>query len=140
MTSAATIYRVIVPAAPDADLSPNARIHWRVRAKAVSAARMMSCWAARESLCGFGFGPDPVDVRLRVLWPKGRKQMDRTNLAYMVKAHIDGLTDSGAWFDDKEVQIVNVEQVLWGKQDSATRAQYPGGCTVFDLERREAAE
>ena len=134
------IYRVIVPGVPGTALSPNSRVHWRVKARDVRQARADTKHAGREGLCGYSFGSDPVDVRVRVLWPKGRKTMDPTNLAASLKPHLDGLTDCGAWRDDNRVQIVDVEQVPYGKQDAGTRAVYPGGATILDLSRRREQE
>ena len=134
-------YRVIVPGVPSTSLSPNARVHWRVKARDTKQAREAARWCAVAVLDGRKpFGSDPVDVRVRVLWPKGRKTMDPTNLAASLKATVDGLTDAGAWRDDNRVQIVDVEQVPYGKQDKGTRANWPGGCVVLDLSRRNGHE
>lgn len=126
-------HRVIIPMAPSEECSPNTRAHWSRRAKAVKLLRT-AAWAAgcnakpRKAYTG------RVLLEARIGWPKGRRVLDRSNAAASLKGLVDGLQDSG-WFgaDDREVDIIVVEQLTWGKLDAGTRALYPAGFVSVEV-------
>lgn len=59
--------------------------------------------------------------------------MDRSNAAAALKGMLDGLVDARYFVDDKEIDIVVVDQMTWGRQDGGTQALYPYGCIVVDF-------
>jgi hypothetical protein len=77
---------------PPAILSPNARPHWSVKAKAVKAAR---AWATQTCMIDKFKAPE-TDGKLH-LWIeyycKTKRRMDADNALSMTKAYIDGIAD-----------------------------------------------
>ena len=82
---------------PHKDLSPNARVHWRPRAKVIKAARteayalMFAGMTLRER------GRLYLREKLRVSFtfhPKDKRRRDVDNLISSTKAHRDGIADA----------------------------------------------
>jgi crossover junction endodeoxyribonuclease RusA len=77
---------------PPKQLSPNARLHWATKAKAVASYRSDCGWRARAQ------GVHPVDVKylpMRVTFhPPDARRRDRDNLIASCKALMDGLSDA----------------------------------------------
>jgi hypothetical protein len=124
--------RVIVPTTPGSECSPNYSGGWRPKAKAVAQLRSATKYAAirdrpRKPLEGHW------RLECRICWEKRRKVMDRSNAAASLKAALDGLCDANYFTDDREVDVVVIEQLPWGKQDAGTKALYPWGCVVIDI-------
>lgn len=97
-------YTIILPL-PHKHLSPNARPHWRAKAKATKAAR----WTAntetvKEILIHAIFSTDQSSMRLprwktatvliRAYFKDARKR-DKDNIQASCKAYFDGLADAG---------------------------------------------
>jgi Holliday junction resolvase RusA-like endonuclease len=90
---------------PAKELSPNARVHWRVKAKATKAARENAfaaaivhgkpMWKAASVLCVFTF--------------KDKRSRDRDNLLSSLKAVFDGLADAGVVANDSALTYKPVE-------------------------------
>jgi Holliday junction resolvase RusA-like endonuclease len=90
---------------PSKELSPNARVHWRVKAKATKSARQHSgtlglahgrpMWKSANVRCVFTFG----DKRPR----------DKDNLLASMKAYFDGLADAGIIENDSQLIYLPVE-------------------------------
>lgn len=86
---------------PSTKLSPNARIHWAVRAKLTRAARKAAYGAALVALASRrppGWIKAKLEVRAyfaTLAFP------DPTNFPMSLKAVIDGIADSGIIADDK---------------------------------------
>ena len=88
---------------PHKHLSPNARVHWAQKAKAVKAARlqvMRLCdWSRQVELRGM-FKPDIGPRVAYTFYPKDRRRRDLDNLIASTKgwsdelAHIIGIDDS----------------------------------------------
>jgi crossover junction endodeoxyribonuclease RusA len=84
---------------PPKALSPNARVHWRPKARAIAEYRAAACLAGWE-----------IPARLRPTWAEATAQLtfyfrtkrrrDRDNLAASMKAAFDGLVDAGILADD----------------------------------------
>lgn len=76
-------------------LSPNSRVHWRVKAKATKKAREMSHWLAMEAGASRARAhlSDEVPVRL-IFHPPPGKVPDEQNAIASVKAHLDGIADA----------------------------------------------
>jgi hypothetical protein len=124
--------RVIVPMCPAPELSPNYAGHWRAEATAKKAMRCAAKYAAWESRPAEPLRGHVV-LEARIGWTRRRKTMDRSNAAAALKALCDGLQDAGFFVNDRDVDIVVVEQVSWGKQDAGTRASFPGGFVSVDV-------
>lgn len=121
---------IVIPMLPAPELSPNARVHWRVRARAAQAAREAAGWATRAALdagspvcqwCGYDHGGVVMD--LHIAWCCGRKRTDDDNAWASAKAFRDGIAD-----------------VLWGGEDrhvrTGTVTQTRGeGTTTITLRR-----
>lgn len=79
---------------PDKALSPNARVHWAARQKAVKLARTSAAWLAAEA--GWRGAELPEGRRLH-LWiafhPPTRRMPDDDNMLARFKPWRDGLAD-----------------------------------------------
>jgi Holliday junction resolvase RusA-like endonuclease len=132
--SVATVYRTIVPCVPDSDLSPNARVHWRVRARKVASFREFVGWATKSDAPPEPFA-GPVVLTVSVGWPVGRKRHDDDNMVALCKTMVDGITDAGWWVNDSQVSINRpIKQESWGKWKDIGGWLYPSGCLVIDVE------
>ncbi len=103
---------VTLPLCPDAVLSPNSRAHWRTRAAAVKSLRH-AAWASATAavwMAVWETATGPVTVRATIGWGKGRKRMDQTNLADMLKPVFDGFEDAGVYVNDKQITACVIEQ------------------------------
>jgi crossover junction endodeoxyribonuclease RusA len=87
---------------PSRELSPNSRLHWSAKARAVRQYRHDCGYLARSALAGQKFSA-PVDVRL-VFHPKTNARRDLDNLIASCKALLDGLSDA-IGVDDRHFQI-----------------------------------
>ncbi len=105
--------RIVIPVTPAAELSPNARCHWRVRAKAVKQLRTAAKYCAYSAM---GRVPDgsmfdgPVAIRTTIAWEPRRRIMDGDNALACCKALFDGLQDARIIQDDKQVTHLPVVQ------------------------------
>jgi Holliday junction resolvase RusA-like endonuclease len=132
--SVTTVYRTIVPCVPDADLSPNARVHWGVRARKVANLRNFVGWAVKADAPDEPFA-GPVVLTISVGWPVGRKRHDDDNMVSLLKTVVDGMTDAGWWVNDSQVSIKRpIKQEPWSKWKNIGGWLYPSGCLVIDVE------
>lgn len=131
MPETMTAYRVVIPGVPDPELSPNARVDRRVRARKVKQWRETAGWAAKAAaperpLAG------PLAVTVTICWAGKRGRLpDADNVLAMCKPVLDGLTDAHVWHDDSQIDRLSVVQE---HLDKDTRAHYPNGCIVIDIE------
>lgn len=77
---------------PSTDLSPNARVHWARKAKAVRSARAEAYLLAKQELREPATFQDPV-VHL-TFCPPDRRRRDWDNMLAGLKSHLDGLSDA----------------------------------------------
>ena len=77
---------------PDRKLSPNARVHWAVKAKAVKLARETACVLTKLKLI-HGVGITASDLHL-TFCPPDKRRRDRDNMIASAKAYIDGISDA----------------------------------------------
>ena len=84
------IARVTLPWPPK-ELSPNARVHWRVLAKAKKAYREACAWTAREQGAR-RIEPGKLNLSL-VFYPPSRRAYDLDNALARMKSGLDGLAD-----------------------------------------------
>ncbi len=108
----ATVLTIRLPVCPDAVLSPNTRCHWRRKAAAVKQLRQIAYYWALQAMWAQDWSTalGPVTVRATIGWSKGRKRMDPTNLADMLKPVWDGFQDAEIYANDKQVTVGSVEQ------------------------------
>jgi crossover junction endodeoxyribonuclease RusA len=93
---------VILLSWPPKALSPNARVHWAVKAKAAKAYRKAAGWAtieAREVVEDDG----PIDLHV-TFYPPDKRHYDGDNLLARIKSGIDGIAD-GLGVNDKRFRI-----------------------------------
>lgn len=90
--------RITFPVPPRV-LSPNARCHWAVKAKATKYLRQSVCSLAKEAM---GIQKRKWNTaNCKVIWyARTRRRMDRDNCLAMLKAAFDGLVDAGVLIDD----------------------------------------
>lgn len=93
---------------PPRELSPNARVHWRVKAAAVARYRKavalwaMSLWSGRPPA-------DEIDVRITWYHPARGRHPDPDNCVAMLKPAMDGLQDARVVVNDRRVRWHPVE-------------------------------
>lgn len=83
---------MIVLSWPPACLSPNARVHWSVKAKATKAYRKEAGWKtieAKEKVCGDG----PIYLHV-YFYPPDDRRRDGTNMLASLKSAFDGIADA----------------------------------------------
>ena len=76
---------------PPKELSPNARQHWTVLAKAKKAYRAACAWTAKEQGAG-RIEADKLHLSL-VFYPPSRRAYDLDNALARMKSGLDGLAD-----------------------------------------------
>ena len=85
---------------PHRTLSPNARLHWRAKAKAVASYRESCGWIANEAFGRVGRLAPPVQADVVFILPD-RRRRDLDNLMAMLKPAWDGMVDGGLLEDDQ---------------------------------------
>lgn len=91
---------------PDKALSPNARVHWRVKATATKLARYDAGWLSASYRPMDGDGPLDVTV---TFYPPSARRFDDDNLIARCKAYFDGIADS-LCVDDSRFRLVAVRR------------------------------
>ena len=95
------IGEVILPW-PVKELSPNARVHWAVKAAATKSARTNAGWATKAA--GIPKLPS-VPLKLTVTYnPPSRRKLDGDNLISRLKPVFDGIADA-IGVDDSKFKI-----------------------------------
>lgn len=92
----------IVLPLPRRALSPNVRTHWRTKARAVKAYRMLAWAEAVEALKGKRPSWARARSRSRFFFVDSRKR-DGDNFLASLKSAFDGITDAGAVADDSGI-------------------------------------
>jgi crossover junction endodeoxyribonuclease RusA len=94
---------------PPRELSPNARVHWGIKAREARKARQ---WAAFGAIAAGarGLGVRPV----RVLLSKPRASMDDDNARAMLKAYQDGISDALGCNDNRLPVTVEIGPCVRG--------------------------
>jgi crossover junction endodeoxyribonuclease RusA len=124
MTTTITLTLPLPPMA----LSKNARVHWRVRARAFKAHKELAFGAMREQ---FAVVPQWPGATLHIDWFQCWPGCDDDNALARVAAFRDGVAGSGLVADDRLIRIgsINVERVRTKKEQRV----------VLRFEKREAA-
>ncbi len=111
---------------PDKDMSPNARIHWARKAKAVKIARCFAFFKTKEA------GWDKIQLpegRLHLwidFYPPTKRMPDDDNMLSRCKAYRDGIADA-LGIDDKRFispnrqKIADVPQVMTAEHSTEVR-------------------
>ena len=90
---------------PPRELSPNARVHWRVRARATAEYREACGWAAKTAIqqaAGMVFPlTPPVEAEVTFIVPDRRRRDLVDNLLASLKPVWDGFVDAGLLIDDR---------------------------------------
>lgn len=87
---------------PTKELSPNARVHWAVLAKAKKAYRLACFALAKQAKV---IAPGMGDIRVEMtFYPPSRRDRDGDNLIASMKSGLDGLADAMG-VNDKRFKI-----------------------------------
>lgn len=78
---------------PDRVLSPNARCHWSVKAKAAKAYRRDAGWLAKASGDKIEVGRELVYVHV-YFFPPDKRRRDLDGMLSSIKAGLDGIADA----------------------------------------------
>jgi hypothetical protein len=126
-----------IPGFPAYPLSPNARNHWAVKARATEAA----AWAVKAAVADYVASrrpPDwdcvyswqwptvfgPVSLAWTVYLDRGGRKRDNDNMLACLKAHQDALVREGVIAGDSPKWIPEtptVKQVVWGQHKGEAR-------------------
>lgn len=91
---------------PDKKLSPNARQHWAILAKAKSHAKERAFWLTKEARIG-KIEAERLSVRY-VIFPPDRRARDQDNIIASIKAYADGIAQAIGLDDSKwDISIVS---------------------------------
>lgn len=119
---------------PSRDLSPNARIHWSRRAKAVKQARWQA-WAIAKEAIGAN-KPDWSGAHVTLTFhPPDKRRRDADGMLSMMKASIDGISDAIGINDHKFTYTFSVSDSVKGGSvnvrieeiNGRTKPRKPGG-------------
>jgi crossover junction endodeoxyribonuclease RusA len=84
-----------IPMEPPREVSPNARVHWRVKARATRGFREAAAWATLDAVYGEGVTDElfrnGVVMDAEIRWGRGRKRIDVDNAWASLKAARDGI-------------------------------------------------
>jgi crossover junction endodeoxyribonuclease RusA len=84
-----------IPMEPPREVSPNARVHWRVKARATRGFREAAAWATLDAVYGEGVTDElfrnGVVMDAEIRWGRGRKRIDDDNAWASLKAARDGI-------------------------------------------------
>ena len=96
---------------PTRDLSPNGRLHWAAKAKAVAKARKVAYLTTREATASYWVAlygvqdHEKISVRMACV-PATRRRRDMDNLIASTKAYRDGIADA-LGINDSRFVIIN---------------------------------
>jgi crossover junction endodeoxyribonuclease RusA len=96
---------------PHADLSPNARVHWRTLAAQKSIARVCARYLAIEAGAKRATFPERPAVTV-TFHPPDRRKRDIQNVIGSLKAAVDGIAD-GMGVDDSSFRIRWPDEFGW---------------------------
>jgi Holliday junction resolvase RusA-like endonuclease len=107
---------IIIGHLPERELSPNSRVHWSVKGKAVRTAKDEIGWLAKEQ-----WHDDKPMMMARISYLfhlKDRRVRDLDNLLASCKAYQDGLIEAGVIFydDSQHLEIGSVKAIITGTE------------------------
>ena len=109
---------------PPRGVSPNSRLHWRIKASLAAQYRETCGWIGKEALqehsMSYPMQP-PVRAEVTFVLPN-RQRRDPDNLMAMLKPAWDGLVDAGLLQDDR-VGMLRIEapEVEYGGKPGAVK-------------------
>ena len=107
---------------PSIDLSPNSRIHWAKKAKAVKVYRKIACWETIVSKQKVTW--DEFIYLVVTFHPPDNRIRDMDNLAASMKSANDGIADA-LRVDDSQFRIKNkMGEVVKGGRVTVEISQY----------------
>lgn len=90
---------------PPKELSPNARVHWAVKAKHAKASRQIAAMLGKQA-----GSPKYTRANVRIVWYKPTKRSrDSDNSLAMCKSFCDGLADAGIIKNDSGFRFMPIE-------------------------------
>lgn len=102
---------------PPRELSPNARVHWAAKARAVKAYRSDARLCALAAMGGRKKGfPWPGAILVAEFHFLTKRKRDRDNLAASLKSAIDGFADAGIVKDDNTIRIAGILVVVGSRR------------------------
>lgn len=114
---------------PDKALSPNARVHWSRRAKAVKAARKLAFLMIRQAHAVLKV-PDGALIDLEFVFvPPDRRRYDDDGLAARMKSARDGIAD-----------FLQVDDNRFRQRHRVSSVPTPGGQVIVKLRFLPALE
>lgn len=125
-------FAVRVPAVPSEKLFPNATAHYLTKSKLKRVLRLGAADAVPDALkdeleelrasdarpVKFA-GVWPYDLRVEVVWPKGRRRPDLDAALSSCKSLLDGIADA-IGIDDRNCQEITIRQRRAGKGESGS--------------------
>ena len=122
--------RIEIPGLPPKELSPNARIHFIVKAQHTAHYRAfvkMCAWEWKHNgYDGKWEIPDKAKVDVTFVVPDKRRR-DKTNLASAFKAGLDGIVDAGIVKDDNYQCIDDQYHIEYRKGERLTIVEVTHG-------------
>jgi len=108
---------------PSKDLSPNGRVHWRVKAKATKAARQLAVVLAFEAgLRDAWLPPGRLHLWIDIYQAPGKKLPDDDNMLGRCKAYRDGLA-----------QVLGIDDKRFKSHPDVKAERRPGGQVVMRI-------
>ena len=102
---------------PPRELSPNARVHWAQKSRAVARYRNEAFLSALEAMGRDKKGfPWPGAILVAEFHFLTKRKRDRDNLAASLKSAIDGFADAGIVKDDNTIRIAGVLVVVGSRR------------------------
>lgn len=114
---------------PDKALSPNSRVHWTARAKAVKAARRLAFLILRRDLPTLKVPAGHIVDLEYVFVPPNLRRFDDDGLAARMKASRDGIAD-----------FLQVDDNLFRQHHRLSKVPTPGGQVIVKLKFLPAPE
>ena len=108
---------------PYPELSPNSRLHWAVKARAIKAAKEEIGWLAKSQ-----WHDDKPMMRARISYEfhlKDNRVRDLDNLYTSTKALTDGLIEAGVIFydDARHLEIGGVKAMVTGTEETIIKVE-----------------
>jgi len=102
---------------PPRELSPNARVHWAAKARAVKAYRQEAHLSALAAMGRDKKGfPWPGAILVAEFHFLTKRKRDRDNLAASLKPALDSFADAGIVKDDNTIRIAGILVVVGSRR------------------------
>ena len=99
----AMTFSITIPRLPPAECSPNSRVHWREKGRAVAIAKDEAIAAVKAQEWS---GPPVQAALIHVSWGvKDKRKRDTDNFVARTKPFIDGIVQVGVLADDSRFHV-----------------------------------